>query len=183
MPDVLILHSSIDGHTITICRRLQTIIEAAGCGVSLLEIGACGEDALRAADLVVIGASIRYGRHRPGVAEFMRRHQALLMGRPNAFFSVNVVARKPAKNQPDTNPYLRSFLRQIGWHPQWLAVFAGRIDYPRCRYIDRQMIRLIMWMTKGPTDPHGVFEFTDWRQVEAFGQGLVKALAAQPEQK
>jgi menaquinone-dependent protoporphyrinogen oxidase len=25
-------------------------------------------------------------------------------------------------------------------------------------------------MTKGPTDPAAVIEFTDWQQVEAFGR-------------
>jgi menaquinone-dependent protoporphyrinogen oxidase len=28
------------------------------------------------------------------------------------------------------------------------------------------MIRLIMTMTKGPTDPTAVVEFTDWNQVD-----------------
>jgi menaquinone-dependent protoporphyrinogen oxidase len=32
------------------------------------------------------------------------------------------------------------------------------------------MIRFIMWMTHGPTDPTAVVEFTDWEQVEAFGR-------------
>jgi menaquinone-dependent protoporphyrinogen oxidase len=32
------------------------------------------------------------------------------------------------------------------------------------------MIRLIMLMTKGPTDPATVIEFTDWTKVEAFGR-------------
>ena len=32
------------------------------------------------------------------------------------------------------------------------------------------MIRLIMWMTKGPTDPKTNIEFTDWDQVEEFGR-------------
>jgi len=27
-----------------------------------------------------------------------------------------------------------------------------------------------MWMTKGPTDPKAVVEFTDWNQVESFGR-------------
>ena len=71
---------------------------------------------------------------------------------------------------PDTNPYLRKFLGQIAWKPTYLAVFAGKLDYPRYRPFDRFMIRLIMWMTKGPTDPNAVIEFTDWQQVEAFGR-------------
>jgi menaquinone-dependent protoporphyrinogen oxidase len=32
------------------------------------------------------------------------------------------------------------------------------------------MIRLIMFITNGPTDPETVIEFTDWQQVEAFGR-------------
>jgi menaquinone-dependent protoporphyrinogen oxidase len=32
------------------------------------------------------------------------------------------------------------------------------------------MIRLIMFITKGPTDPKAVIEFTDWQQVESFGR-------------
>ncbi|MDH3806445.1 MAG: menaquinone-dependent protoporphyrinogen IX dehydrogenase, partial [Gammaproteobacteria bacterium] len=76
----------------------------------------------------------------------------------------------PEKNQPETNPYLQKFLRQISWQPQNLAVFAGKIDYPRYTFIDRQMIRLIMWITKGPTDPQTTIEFTDWNKVDEFGR-------------
>jgi len=79
------------------------------------------------------------------------------------------VARKPEKSRPEHNPYLQKFLRRISWKPGIVAVFAGKIDYPSYRPLDRFMIRLIMWMTKGPTDPNAVIEFTDWQQVEAFG--------------
>ena len=53
-----------------------------------------------------------------------------------------------------------------------MAVFAGKIDYPRYGFIDKYMIRLIMWMTKGPTDVSGTFEFTDWSAVENFAERL-----------
>ncbi len=42
-----------------------------------------------------------------------------------------LVARKPEKNTPETNPYLKKFLKQISWQPMELAVFAGRIDYKK----------------------------------------------------
>ncbi|MDH3553208.1 MAG: menaquinone-dependent protoporphyrinogen IX dehydrogenase, partial [Gammaproteobacteria bacterium] len=44
------------------------------------------------------------------------------------------------------------------------------LDYPKYTYIDRQMIRLIMWMTKEPTAPDTVVEFTDWDKVDKFGR-------------
>jgi menaquinone-dependent protoporphyrinogen oxidase len=80
------------------------------------------------------------------------------------------VARKPEKNTPETNPYMRKFLAASAWRPKTLAVFAGRIDYKRYGFWDRQVIRFIMWLTKGPTDPDTDVEFTDWGKVEAFGR-------------
>jgi menaquinone-dependent protoporphyrinogen oxidase len=85
---------------------------------------------------------------------------------------VNIVARKPEKNTPATNPYLIKFLRQISWQPKLLGVFAGKLDYPRYGVFDRFMIRLIMRMTQGPTDPKAVIDFTDWLQVEAFARSV-----------
>ena len=73
-------------------------------------------------------------------------------------------------------PYLKKFLRRIRWKPRKLAVFAGRIDYPSLGFFDRTMIRFIMWMTRGPTDPTAVVEFTDWSRVEAFGEEVARSV-------
>jgi menaquinone-dependent protoporphyrinogen oxidase len=180
MARILLLYSTTDGHTLKICSRLRQVIEQQGHAVTLLAVDdAVGID-LSAFDAIVIGASIRYGHHGKAVIDFIKRHGAFLDSKPNAFFSVNIVARKPNKNQPDTNPYLRKFLRRINWRPKMLAVFAGKLDYPHYRFFDRWMIRLIMWMTKGPTDPTAVIEFTDWAQVEAFGRRIAALDATSP---
>jgi menaquinone-dependent protoporphyrinogen oxidase len=172
MAKILIIYSTTDGHTLHICQKLQQIIEAQGHELELVAIQNSFDLDLQAFDKIAIGASIRYGKHNPLVFEFIRRNQAVLDSKPNAFFSVNVVARKPGKNQPHTNPYVKKFLKKINWKPKAVAVFAGKIDYPRYNSFDRLVIRFIMWMTKGPTDPQAVVEFTDWQQVEAFGRML-----------
>ena len=170
MSAILILYSTVDGHTRTICERIARALAAAGHGVALARIEDAGGIELPAYDRIVIGASIRYGRHRPSVFEFVEANRSLLERRPNAFFTVNIVARKPGKDRPETNPYLRAFLRRTRWKPQLLDVFAGRLDYPRYRPLDRLMIRFIMWLTRGPTDPAAVVEFTDWARVDAFAR-------------
>lgn len=170
MAHILIIYATTDGQTAKICQRLQEVIEQAGDTVTLRPITETSGLDLREFAKIVIGASIRYGKHNPLVADFIRQHQQVIESKPNAFFSVNVVARKPEKSRPEANPYLQKFLRRIDWQPQHLAVFAGKIDYPGYRPLDRLMIRLIMWMTKGPTDPQAVIEFTDWQQVEEFGR-------------
>lgn len=170
---LLIIYSTIDGHTLEICERIAGIVRVAGHAAELAEVGSVSAAQLDACDRVVIGASIRYGHHRPAVKTFIDRHQAALEARPNAFFSVNAVGRKPHKRQADTNPYVRKFLAQIRWRPQEVEVFGGKIAYPRYGVLDRTMIRLIMWITGGPTDPRSVTDFTDWRQVEAFARRLI----------
>jgi len=166
---ILILYSTTDGHTRRICERLQRVIEEQGHQVTLLDLEAGPDFDLAAYDKLVIGARIRYGRHSPRVAEFVNRYREVLAEKPSAFFSVNIVARKPEKNRPDTNPYARKFLRKVSWRPAQAAVFAGKLDYPKYGFWDRAIIRFIMWITRGPTDPTTVVEFTDWRQVDAFG--------------
>jgi len=172
MARILIAYSTTDGHTREICNRLRSVIEQQAHQVTLVPVGEVADADLEHCDKIVVGASIRYGRHRPAVVEFIARNAEVLNRKASAFFSVNVVARKPAKNQPHTNPYVRKLLRKIAWRPREVGVFAGKIDYPRYSTLDRMIIRFIMLLTGGPTDPRAVVEFTDWKQVEAFG-GLI----------
>ena len=170
MMRTLILYSSTDGHTIKICQFLQKIIEQQGDETTLISVENESGIGLQDFHRVIIGASIRYGKHSPLIVDFINNNKRMLDILPNAFFSVNLVARKPEKRDPETNPYLKTFLKQISWKPMELAVFAGKLDYPKYNFRDRLMIRLIMWMTGGPTERNAVVEFTDWKQVEAFGR-------------
>lgn len=177
MSKILVLYSTTDGHTRDISRRIGQVMEQQGHTVTLASIADDPDIAPEAFDRIVIGASIRYGRHSPLIVDFINRHQTILERKPSALFSVNLVARKPEKRQPYTNPYLRTFLRRIAWRPKSLAVFAGRLDYPSYGAFDRAVIRLIMWITGGPTDPGTVVDFTDWQQVEEFGRALASGEA------
>lgn len=164
----LLIYSTIDGHTRHICERMKFVMTAQGQHVTLAPLDQADALNLDKFQRIVIGASIRYGKHRPQLAAFIKKHQPLLERKANALFSVNVVARKPEKNQPHTNPYMVKLLQQLSWKPQLAGVFAGRLNYPALGLVDQQMIRFIMYITKGPTDTTQTFEFTDWAQVEAF---------------
>ena len=172
MDNLLIAYSTTDHHTQTICDRIRSLVEEQGQNVVMTTIDDAMEMDIESFNKIVIGASIRYGKHHPQVHEFVRKNQRCLESRPSAFFSVNLVARKPNKNDPETNPYMQKFLQQVSWQPQTLAVFAGKINYPKYNVWDRLIIRFIMWMTKGPTDPKAVVDFTDWHKVEEFGHQI-----------
>ncbi len=168
MSTTLIIYSTTDGHTIKICQTIEGILNEQGNKVSLLPVEDVKADVLNAHDKIIIGASIRYGKHQKQVADLIKENKALLESKPSAFFTVNLVARKPEKCQPDTNPYILKFLDELTWQPSLQGVFAGKLHYAKYGFLDRNMIRFIMWMTKGPTDPSSNIEFTNWEAVKQF---------------
>lgn len=163
-----ILYSTVDGQTLKICNVLKEILVEKG---NLVEIFSIEDFNKKVTDFdkFIIGASIRYGKHNSKIIEFINNHKNELENTKNAFFSVNLVARKPEKATPETNPYFIKFLNEMDWIPNTSAVFAGKLDYQKYPFTDRLMIQLIMWMTKGPTNSKTKIEYTDWDKVNQFG--------------
>ena len=102
MKKILLTYSTVDGHTKTICEKILSYSETSQ--VDILPIDSSIN--IKDYDTVVIVASIRYGKYREEIFEFIKENEELLNSKDNAFFSVNVVARKENKNKPETNPYL-----------------------------------------------------------------------------
>jgi len=180
MPQIGFLYSTVDGHTIEICERLAQVVEEGGFTATLLELKPASKLDLDSFDQIVIGASIRYGKHRPEVVQFIEDNIKALESKHGAFFSVNAVARKSEKKQPDTNPYVRKFFKKTSWQPAAIGIFGGKINYSMYRFWDRTMIRFMMWMTKGPTALDSNVDFTNWDEVDAFGRAICKL--GQPRQ-
>ncbi len=172
MEKIVLLYHTTDGHTVEICEAIKQEIDTDKNEITIVSLLKQPNFDISSFDKVVIGASIRYGYHHKVVFDFIKKNQDLLDQKKNAFFSVNVVARKPEKNTAETNPYLQKFLGKITWKPKLLDVFAGKIEYPKYGLFDRVMIQLIMRMTKGPTDKTQTYEFTDWNRVKSFGKKI-----------
>ena len=167
-----IVYSTVDGQTLKICKKLIEILQQNN-QVDLISIDDFNEDIAKY-DKLIIGASIRYGVHNAKVIEFINTNKNELDSIKTAFFSVNLVARKPEKNSPETNPYVVKFFKTIDWKPTIVEVFAGKLDYKKYSFFDRKMIQLIMWMTKGPTNTDTEIEYTNWEKVNEFGLLLNK---------
>jgi len=168
-----IIYSTVDGQTLKICNKLKEVLQQNNQDVDLISIDDFNEEITKY-DKLVIGASIRYGVHNKKVIEFIETNKSKLDSIKTVFFSVNLVARKPEKNTPETNPYVVKFFKTIDWKPTFVEVFAGKLDYKKYKYFDRKMIQLIMWMTKGPTDTNAEIEYTNWEKVNEFAEVLIK---------
>ena len=176
MPNILIVYASTDGQTRKISERIRENLREKGHQAMLVDIeDAAGVDPADF-DGVIAGASVRYGKHDPKMARYLDEHRDALGRIPNAFFSVNLIARKPEKRDLAGNKYLRKFLDRLSFTPMHVEIVAGKLDYPSYRYLDRVMIQLIMKMTGGPTDGTAVIEYTDWDQVDRFAERMAEAI-------
>ena len=171
MSKFLIIYSTTDGHTKIICERIKNFLTD-GNLVELLSLEDSKKVDLSNFEKIIIGASIRYGKHSKELYEFINLNKNILDQKKSAFFSVNVVARKPEKNTAETNPYINKFLKISKWKPNKISVFAGKVDYPNYNFFDKYIIKFIMIITKGPTDTSQSYEFTDWSKVDDFSKQL-----------
>ena len=167
----LIIYSTTDGHTKMICERIKNFLTD-GNLVELLSLEDAKKVDLSNFEKIIIGASIRYGKHSKELYKFINLNKNILDQKKSAFFSVNVVARKPEKNTAETNPYINKFLKISKWKPNKIKVFAGKVDYPNYNLIDKYIIKFIMFITKGPTDTSKSYVFTDWSKVDDFSEEL-----------
>lgn len=173
---IAIYYASHDGQTRRIATRIAARIGERGRETRLTDLGerTPTRAEIEAAGGVVIAAAIRYGHHLTEADALVTACRDLFTARPPAVVSVSLTARKPNKRTAETNIYLRKWLHRHDLRPIVAAAVAGRLDYPSYRPLDRLMIRLIMKITGGPTDPTARIEYTDWDAVDALADRIAE---------
>jgi menaquinone-dependent protoporphyrinogen oxidase len=161
-------YATHDGQARRIAERIAGGLAGRGIPVSPQDLAAAfpAPEKLAEARLVAIVSAVRYGRHLPEGRRFLSVYRSLRAPPPLAFVSVCLAARKPGRGTAENNPYLRKALARNRLAPALALAVAGRLDYPRYSWLDRQMIRLIMTLTGGPTDPTTSIEYTAWDVVD-----------------
>ena len=167
----LIIYSSTDGQTKKICEKILDHLKNK-ISFDLVSIDKALDLNFENYEKIVIGASIRYGKYDSKIFKLINKNLSLLENKQSSFFSVNVVARKQEKNTPETNPYIKKFYFGSKWKPKKIEVFAGKVDYPNYNFINKIIIKFIMYVTKGPTDTSQSYEFTDWDKVVRFANEI-----------
>ena len=74
MSDSLIIYSTTDGHTKTICDRIKSYFKNED-DVKIISLEDSSKYDLSNFDKIIIGASIRYGRHKKKVLDFVKKKQ------------------------------------------------------------------------------------------------------------
>jgi menaquinone-dependent protoporphyrinogen oxidase len=121
---------------------------------------------LENAGAVVLVAAIRYGKLLPEALEFLATYEKLETKPKLVFLVVNLTSRKPGKETPQGSVYIRRAIEKYKLEPAFARAIPGVLDYKRYSWRDRQLIRFIMLLTGGPTDPKTCIEYTPWEVVD-----------------
>ncbi|ATA91716.1 menaquinone-dependent protoporphyrinogen IX dehydrogenase [Capnocytophaga canimorsus] len=174
MNKTIIIYATVDGQTQKISQAIAQTLKSERCIVDLVRIDQLQESQVAHYDKIIVASSIRYGKHNKQIIDFINRNTPLLNTKKTAFVSVNLVARKAEKSSATTNPYVVKFIRKIAWKPTVIQVFAGRIDYKLYSLRDRLIIKLIMFITKGPMRSKEPIEYTNWDEVRQFSRNFAQ---------
>ena len=175
---IALYYATRDGQSRRIAEHIAGRLAEAGIGASARDLAAAlpADLDLAAAAVVVLVAAVRYGRHLPEADRLLAVYRSLQSPPPLALASVNLTARKPGKTSVAGNVYLRKLIARHRLAPAVAVAFAGRLDYRRYGWRDRWIIRFIMLLTGGPTDPTTCIEYTSWPAVGDFAASVIALL-------
>jgi menaquinone-dependent protoporphyrinogen oxidase len=177
---VRLFYATRDGQSRRIAERIATRLAESGISAPPVDLASAAPANLdlSQARLVAIVAAVRYGRHLPEAHRFFDVYRSLPAPPPLGLVSVNLTARKPGKDTAAGNPYLRKLISRYGLRPAVAVAIGGRLDYARYRWWDRQIIRFIMMLTGGPTDPTACVDYASPDAIDAVAANIVRLYRA-----
>jgi menaquinone-dependent protoporphyrinogen oxidase len=171
MSKILIAYGTSEGQTAKIADYLAEVIRAQGHDVFPLNIER-GAPAPAGYDAVVVGASVHKGTHQRWVTDYIRRNRPALEYLPSAFFSVSLAIADGTENgRREAEGYVETLVRETGWYPEKVGLFAGALVYTKYNFLLRWIMRHIA-RSKGSRDldTKRDYVYTDFRAVKRFAE-------------
>jgi len=179
MSSILVAYGTGEGQTAKVATYVAEGLASRGFEATAVDVRDVDGTAVRAADAVVVGASIHVGSHQDAVVAFVREHRGTLAAAPSAFFQVSLssAAQDPAR-RAEADGYVDEFREATGWEPDVVGAFAGALRYSEYGFLKRLMMRKIAAEATGDTDASRDYEYTDWTAVDAFVARIEELAAA-----
>jgi menaquinone-dependent protoporphyrinogen oxidase len=178
MANVLIVYATKHGQTEKIARRIAQTLVLLGHAVELFDSDRHSEyPRLERFATVVIGAPIHAAGYPRSIVRFVRRHRSALERVRAVFFSVGLaVQSRTSDGRAQTLEVVEKLVRQTGFRPARVELFAGSLLYTKYNPLIRFIMRRIVAKEGGDTDTSRDYEYTDFDAVERFARELVASL-------
>ncbi len=177
MSDVLIAYVTGHGHTKKVVDRMAKRLAESGIDVAVWRADYMPPDALSDADAAMVAGSVKWGRHRRSLRDYVRNHVEPLNAMPSAFISVcGALGGSWARGPQEAQKYVDHFVKQTGWKPGLVTSVAGDLPYTEYGPFTRWFMKLVSLRIGRPTDTSRDWEFTDWDAVDGFADEFAQTL-------
>lgn len=179
MCDIPVFYATTEGQTHRIAERLAAHLREHGFASEAISVRSreATDFTWPRAHGAIVGASLHGGRHQANAAAFVKCHRDQLNARHSAFFSVSLSAASKHPQEVDAATRLAdAFCRRLGWQPQAIVCFAGRLAYPRYGWLKRMLMRYIAQREGGSTDVTREHEYTDWTAVAQLADDVASGV-------
>jgi menaquinone-dependent protoporphyrinogen oxidase len=176
MANVLVVYATEQGQTEKIARHIARTLVLAGHEVELVDADRHTDTPnFGRFDVVVLGAPIHARGYPRSLVRFVRRHRVALESVRAVFFSVGLaVASRTTDGRAQTLEVVERFVKQTGFRPARVELFAGALLYTKYNPLLRFVMRRIAAHEGGDTDTSRDYEYTDFAAVERFARELVE---------
>lgn len=168
---IAVFYETWTGHAGQVAGRIAETLRRAGHDVAVKRCREARSEDLARAEAVLVGASVRVGKHHPKAVSFARANRGILASKPSAFFSVSLSARrKTPQEAEDLERILARFAADTGWEPARRAAFAGGLHYTKYNFLLRWLMRKISASQGNDVDVTRDHVYTDWEAVDRFAE-------------
>ena len=178
MSKILIAYGTSEGQTAKIADHLAEVIRAQGHDVFPMNIERKAP-APAGYGAVIVGASVHKGKHQRWVVDYVRRNRPALEHLPSAFFSVSLAIQDGSeKGRLEAEGYVETFVKETGWYPEKVGLFAGALVYTKYNFLLRWVMRRIA-RSKGSRDldTGRNYVYTDFGAVQRFAEEFLASFA------
>jgi menaquinone-dependent protoporphyrinogen oxidase len=170
-PRVLVLYGTTDGQTRKVACELSLTFRSMQVDVDLVNAREQLDPKPEDYDAIFVAASIRAGGYQREVRRWVKAHAAGLAKRPAAFVSVCLgILEKNPKTDAVLAGIVQGFAKETGWQPPVVKFVAGALPYTKYNWFLRRIMRRIVARAGGDTDIRRDYEYTDWKDLEAFAR-------------
>ena len=154
---VLVAYTSICGSTAEVAKEMAKVLSDRGENVDLMQAKDVKD--LSAYKTVVLGSAVRMGQWRPEAVDFVKRHQAVLVQKSTAFFTVCLTLKDDTEeNRKKVSAYIDPVRAII--KPGKEGFFAGKMDYSRLSFFDGLLTKNMIKAPEG--------DYRNWDAIRAW---------------
>lgn len=168
MPRILVVYGTTDGHTGKVAQVCAERLRFSGDTADVVNASENDPDPA-SYDAVIVAASVHASGYQREIVSWVRRHHAVLNGRPAVFLSVclGVLQHDPAVDR-ELSRIVTAFFESTSWRPLETRMIAGALKYTQYNVLKRFVMRRIARKAGGDTDTSRDYEYTDWNDLRGF---------------